>query len=68
MKVKLVGLLEHRIQNRLNLLTMTEEHSTGANHVVEAIHRFLNKKRLEGPLPKKFFIQLDNCSRENKNK
>ena len=68
MKVKLIGLLEHRIENRLTLLTMTEEHATGANHVIEVVHRFLNTKRDEGPLPTKFHVQLDNCSRENKNK
>ena len=68
MKVKLIGLLEHRVLNRLTLFTMTEEHSTGANHVVEVIHRFLNKKREDGSLPPKLFVQLDNCSRENKNR
>lgn len=68
MKVKVVGLLEHQIENRLFLYTMTQEHQTGANHVVEVIHRFLAQKRQEGPLPKKFYIQLDNCSRENKNR
>lgn len=68
MKVKLIGLLEHKIQNKLTLYTMTEEHSTGANHVIEVLHRFLNVKRSEGPLPAKFYVQLDNCSRENKNK
>ena len=68
MKLKLIGLLEHAIQNKLTFLTMTEEHATGANHVIEAIHRFLKSKRLEGPLPPKLFVQLDNCSRENKNR
>lgn len=68
MKVKLVGLLEHRLINRLTLLTMTQEHQTGSNHVIEALHRFLTRKRKEGPLPPKLFVQLDNCSRENKNK
>lgn len=47
---------------------MTQEHETGANHVIEALHRFLITKRMEGPLPRKLFIQLDNCSRENKNR
>ena len=68
MKVKLIGLLEHAIQNKLTFLTMTEDHATGANHVIEVIHRFLTSKRLEGPLPPMFFVQLDNCSRENKNR
>ena len=68
MKVKLVGLLEHRLQTRLTLMTMTQEHQTGSNHVIEVLHRFLDRKRKEGPLPKNLFVQLDNCSRENKNK
>lgn len=68
LKVKLVGLLEHRLQVRLFLYTMTQDHETGANHVIEALHRFLLTKRMEGPLPRKLFIQLDNCSRENKNR
>ena len=68
MKVKLIGLLEHQLEPRLSLYTMTEEHKTGANHIIETIHRFLVRKRAEGPLPAKFYIQMDNCSRENKNK
>ena len=68
MKVKLVGLLEHQVENKLSLLTMTQEHATGSNHVIEVIHRFLSRKRADGPLPPKFFVQLDNCSRENKNR
>lgn len=67
LKVKLVGLLEHNIENRLFLFTMTEEHQTGANHIVESVHRFLNIRSARGPLPRTLFVQLDNCSRENKN-
>lgn len=68
LKVKLVGLLEHRLANKLYLYTMTQEHQTGANHVVEVLHRFINQKHTTGPLPSKFYVQLDNCSRENKNR
>lgn len=68
LKVKLVGLLAHDVQNHLMLFTMTEEHATGANHIVESIHRFLNSRRSTGPLPRTLFVQLDNCTRENKNK
>ena len=68
LKVKLVGLLHHKIDNKLYLYTMTQEHQTGANHIIETLHRFLNSKRAEGPLPPKLYIQLDNCSRENKNR
>lgn len=68
MKVKLVGLLEHGKPNKLRLLTMTEEHETGANHIVEAIHRFLLDRARQCVLPRTLFIQLDNCTRENKNR
>lgn len=68
LKVKLVGLLEHKLENQLYLYTMTQEHETGANHIVEVLHRFINAKASEGPLPPKFFVQLDNCTRENKNR
>lgn len=67
LKLKLIGLLEHRIDNRLFLYTMTEEHANSANYIVETIHCLLNTRRIEGPLPRRFFIQLDNCSREIKN-
>lgn len=67
LKVKLVGLLEHNVENSLFLFTMTEEHETGANHIIEAIHRYLNTRFTQSPLPRTLFVQLDNCSRENKN-
>lgn len=41
MKVRLIGVLENRLLNTLHLYTMTEEHERGANHIVEAVHRFL---------------------------
>lgn len=68
MKVKLVGLLDHKKPNEVHLMTMTEEHETGANHMVEAVHRFLMTRSKEGPLPRNLYVQLDNCTRENKNK
>ncbi len=67
LKVKLIGLLEHGVNNNLHLYTMTEDHETGANHIIETVHRFINDRRTKGPLPPKFFVQVDNCSRENKN-
>lgn len=67
LKVKLVGVLHHCVPNQLHLYTMTEEHETGANHIVETLHRFINMRSSFGPLPRTIFIQLDNCSRENKN-
>ena len=68
LKVKLVGLLQHKNPNVLRLYTMTEEHQSGANHIVETIHRFLVDSSNENTLAPTLFIQLDNCSRENKNR
>lgn len=42
LKVKLIGLLEHKPECQLFLYTMTQEHETGASHIVEVIHRFIN--------------------------
>jgi len=68
MKVHLIGLLHHMKKSCLELYTMTDEHKKGSNHIVELIHRFLNKQSKDRRIPPKLFIQMDNCSRENKNK
>ena len=68
LKVRLIGLLEHNQQNKLRLFTLTEEFPTGANHVVEAIHRFLSDRVHSSELPRTFYIQVDNCVKENKNR
>ena len=68
MKVHLIGLLRHQKKNHLRLFTMTDNHSTGANHIIEVLHRFINELSALGDLPPILFIQLDNCVRENKNK
>ncbi len=68
LKVKLIGLLEHAQVNKLHLFTLTGEYETGANHIIEVIHRFLMVRSKEGHFPPKMFIQLDNCMRENKNR
>lgn len=68
LKVKLVGMLEHAAENRLRLLTMTEEHQTGANHIVESLHRFLMDRSLYSEVPPTLYLQFDNCTRENKNR
>ena len=72
MKMSVVGVLEHRAgkTKHLWLFTMTEDFETGSNHVIEAIHRWLQCKTEEcnGQLPATLFVQVDNCSRENKNK
>ena len=41
----------------------------GANVTIEVLHRlFATIKAKKGRLPKKLYVQLDNCWRENKNK
>lgn len=41
MKFRLIKVLEHHKANILHLFTMGGEHETGANHVVETLHRFV---------------------------
>jgi len=67
LKVKLVGVLEHGIVQHLSLFTMTTEFETGANHVIEALHRTLMAKASTKNLQGVLCVQLDNCTRENKN-
>lgn len=69
LKVKCVGILEHRPSKKLSLFPMREEFDTGSNHVIEGLHRVLDLKfQEEGALPPTMYVQFDNCSRENKNK
>ena len=71
LKVKVVGGLEHvaRGHRHLSLYAMTEEYETGANHVIEVVHRMLQRKKNERhSLPSNLFVQVDNCTRENKNR
>ena len=67
LKIKLVGIIQHGTPKKLHLYTMSEEHETGANHAVESLHRCLNSPDFEEKLPRTMYIQLDNCTRENKN-
>lgn len=67
MKAKLVGVLEHGVSQHLSLFTMTAEFETGANHIIEALHRTLSVKATLKPLQGTLYIQVDNCTRENKN-
>lgn len=55
-----IGVLMHAAVSQLMLLTMTDDHATGANHVIEAIHRVVSDKAKCGPLPRTFFFQVDN--------
>lgn len=67
-KVKLVGVLQHGVQNHLRLYTLTDEHQTGANHIIESLHRSISDISEKCKLPRRFNLQVDNCGRENKNK
>ena len=67
-KVKLIGILEHGPENNASLYTMTENFETGANHLIECLHRYLNERNSRAGLPNTLTIQLDNCTRENKNR
>ena len=44
MKVRVIGLKEHLSYLHIMLFLLTEEHETGANHVIECPHRFLTAK------------------------
>ena len=69
MQMKIVGVLEHEMHKQLTLLTLTDDFESGANHVIEALHRVLGRtKSKRGKLPPVFFVQADNCTRENKNR
>lgn len=68
LKVKLIGVLEQGPVKYLSLFTMTHEYETGANHVLEAVHRTLMSKDEKGPLSNTLFVQVDNCTRKNKNR
>lgn len=54
-------------KNRLALITFTEEFETEIYHIIESIHRFINSVTTREPLPRKLYLQKDNCTRENKN-
>ena len=68
LKVKLIGILEHGPENSAALFTMTENFETGANHVIECLHRYLNRRNATRGLTSTLTIQMDNCTRENKNR
>lgn len=50
------------------LFIMTDEHETSAKHIIEAIHRFINDQWSSGPFPTTLYVQIDNCTRETKNR
>jgi len=68
LKVKMVGVMEHGAATRSSLFLMTGEFETGANHVIEAMHRTLCDRVTIGRLPDISFVRMDDCTRENKNR
>lgn len=66
MKVRLIGALKHGLPNKLFLMSLTEDDETGESHIVQALYVCLNKH--EGKLPQILYFQLDNCTKENKNR
>lgn len=60
--------LRDEVPNRLRLFTMVKDHATGANHIVESLHRVSNELFDAGTLPEVLYVQLDNSWRENKNR
>lgn len=63
MKMKIVGVLQHGIRKQLKLFTLTEEFESGANHIIEALHRVIGSiKANNGKLPPVLFVQADNST------
>lgn len=49
-------LTDHLGPNKFIMFTISEEHETGANHVMEEIYRFIDDHAKSGPLFSTFFI------------
>lgn len=67
-EVRPIGLMENDKRNKVQLITMIEEHRTGANHIVEVRHRYLIELSSLKRVPTTFYIQVENCTRESKNR
>lgn len=67
MRAKLTGVQQHPEPSRLHLLTITEEHETGASHIVKSLDGFQSDQVSNCALPPTHFVQMDNCTRWNKN-
>lgn len=66
--LKLIGIMEHGVDNVVALYTMTENFETGTNHIIECLHGYLNYRNAKRNLPKVLSLQIDNFTRENKNR
>lgn len=60
-------MLEQVNTNALLLFTVTEDHETGENHIVEAVHRLFLHRARKFALATTLFVQLNNYTRENNN-
>lgn len=58
LSVHLIVLLLRAEVSQLRLLTVPNDHDIGANHVIEAIHFFLNDETKCRLLPKTLFLKL----------
>jgi len=67
-KVKLMGVLDHGSVDKASPYLMKEDFETGTNHVVEGIHRTLCNRLQSGPLSDTFCLQMEKCTRKNKNR
>lgn len=64
LRIKIFIIFE-RSCNNLNLTAITDEHKTGAEHIVEALRKFKNDKGATSPEPPKLYNIAGNFSSEN---
>lgn len=68
MKAHLSGVFQHRaIKHKLSVLRLTEELDQGGSHVMEAFHLYLISRQSRDTLPQKFYVHMENYTRENEN-
>ena len=68
-QMMIAGMLQHGMRKQLTLFTLTDDYESDANHIIEAIHRVLFRRKAERrKLPPVLFIVTNNCTRENKNR
>lgn len=66
--VHFVGVMIHAVVSNLRLFTMTDEHATVANHMIEATYCFIISEGMFGSLLRTFLHYVHKGSRGNKNK
>eukprot|EP01103_Thecamoeba_quadrilineata_P019099 TRINITY_DN75_c0_g1_i3.p1 TRINITY_DN75_c0_g1~~TRINITY_DN75_c0_g1_i3.p1 ORF type:complete len:751 (-),score=109.78 TRINITY_DN75_c0_g1_i3:31-2283(-) len=68
LKVMIYGLINHSIRKKFLYLLLPTWDQQGPNLTLTILFHQLLQMKSEGRLPKQFFLQLDNCYKENKNK